>query len=63
MPRLLKKILNESELGGYLAPHFSPSKVGTSNLLLMYSTICKEVGKKYDVCFALLSKVNMKSKK
>ncbi|XP_056634672.1 ectopic P granules protein 5 homolog [Diorhabda sublineata] len=56
MPRLLQKILQDSNLGEYLAPHFSPCNVGTSNLLLMYSTICKEIGQKYDVAFALLSK-------
>lgn len=57
MPRLLQQILNEPNLSEYLAPHFSPSNVGTANLLLMYNTISKEIGQKYDVTFALLSKV------
>ncbi|XP_044253867.1 ectopic P granules protein 5 homolog isoform X2 [Tribolium madens] len=56
MPRLLEKILKEPALGGYLAPHFSPSNVGTVNLLYMYSRICQEIGNNYDVAFALLSK-------
>lgn len=57
MPRLLQKILHEPNLSEYMSPHFSPSNVGTANLLLMYSTISNEIGKKYDVSFALLSKV------
>ena len=57
MPRLLERILKEPALGGYLAPHFSPSNIGTANLLYMYSTICQEIGSNYDVAFALLSKV------
>lgn len=57
MPRLLDKILKEPSLGSYLAPHFSPSNVGTVNLLYMYSKICQEIGNNYDVAFALLSKV------
>ncbi|XP_028134145.1 ectopic P granules protein 5 homolog isoform X1 [Diabrotica virgifera virgifera] len=60
MPRLLQRILQDSNLGEYLAPHFSPCNVGTANLLLMYSTICKEVGK-YDVAFALLSKFEIEN--
>ncbi|XP_063908736.1 ectopic P granules protein 5 homolog [Zophobas morio] len=56
MPRLLERILKEPALGGYLAPHFSPSNIGTANLLYMYSTICQEIGSNYDVAFALLSK-------
>ncbi|CAG9823224.1 unnamed protein product [Phaedon cochleariae] len=56
MPRLLQKILKEPNCGQYLAPHFCPSNVGSANLLLMYSTICKEMGQKYDIAFALLSK-------
>lgn len=59
MPRLLDKILKEPNFGGYLAPHFSPSKVGTNTLLSMYSTISKEIGQKYDVAFALLSKFDI----
>lgn len=58
MPRLLEKILKEPQLGGHLAPHFSPYNVGTANLLYMYKTICDEIGQKYDVAFALLSKVS-----
>ncbi|CAH0560105.1 unnamed protein product [Brassicogethes aeneus] len=61
MPRLLDRILKEPNLGGYLAPHFSPSKVGTINLLTMYSTISKEIGQKYDIAFALLSKFEVET--
>ncbi|CAH1956914.1 unnamed protein product [Acanthoscelides obtectus] len=61
MPRLLNKILKEPDLGGHLAPHFSPKNVGSSNLLLMYNTICKEIGSKYDVAFALLSKFDIET--
>nr|CAH7757239.1 unnamed protein product [Callosobruchus chinensis] len=61
MPRLLNKILSEPNLGGHLAPHFSPAKVGSSSLLLMYNTICKEIGSKYDVAFALLSKFDIET--
>lgn len=57
MPRLLERILEEPAIGGYLAPHFSPSNIGTVNLLYMYSKISDEIGKNYDVAFALLSKV------
>ncbi|RZB40249.1 ectopic P granules protein 5 -like, partial [Asbolus verrucosus] len=48
MPRLLEKILKEPILGSYLAPHFSPSDIGSANLLYMYSTICQEIGNNYD---------------
>lgn len=58
-PRLLNKILEEPSLGVYLAPHFSPANIGTANFLLMYSTISKEIGQKYDLIFALLSKVSL----
>lgn len=56
MPRLLEKIIKEPNLGVYLAPHFSPSDVGTANLLFMYGQICREISNNYDVAFALLSK-------
>ncbi|KAG5874036.1 hypothetical protein JTB14_007998 [Gonioctena quinquepunctata] len=56
MPRLLQNILKDSNLAQYLAPHFSPSNVGTASLLLMYSTISNEIGQKYDISFAILSK-------
>lgn len=59
MPRLLHKILNEPHLSEYLAPHFSPINLRTGNLLLMYENISKEIRKKYDVTFALLSKVSV----
>lgn len=57
MPRLLKKILEEPCLGEYLIPHFTPSDVGTTNLLEMYAVISDKICQKCDVNFSLLSKV------
>lgn len=59
MPRLLNKILQEPNLGMYLAPHFDPSDVGIANFLLMYSTVSKDMSDKYDIAFALLSKFDV----
>lgn len=59
LPRLLQWILKEPNLGSFLAPHFSPVNIGTSNILLMYSTICTEIAQKYDISFALLSKFDI----
>ncbi|KAJ8949813.1 hypothetical protein NQ318_000511, partial [Aromia moschata] len=56
MPRLLQRILKEPSSAVYLSPHFSMTNVGTANLLLMYGTICKEIGQKFDTTFTLLSK-------
>lgn len=61
MPRLLQKILKEPNLGCYLAPHFSPNNVSTVNFLYMYGTISKEIGQKYDITFALLSKFEIEN--
>ncbi|KAL3265469.1 hypothetical protein HHI36_009673, partial [Cryptolaemus montrouzieri] len=59
MPRLLGRILKEPCLSEYLSPHFSPSNVCTANLLIMYKSISQEIGQKYDVSFALLSKFDV----
>ncbi|CAG9856312.1 unnamed protein product [Phyllotreta striolata] len=61
MPRLLNKILQDPKASEHLAPHFSPGDAGTANLLLMYSTICRDMGRKHDVAFALLSKFEIEN--
>ncbi|KAF7282452.1 hypothetical protein GWI33_002679 [Rhynchophorus ferrugineus] len=61
MARLLQSILKEPNYAVYLAPHFSPANIGTSNMLLTYSTIIKEMSKRYDISFALLSKFEIKN--
>ncbi|XP_050307718.1 ectopic P granules protein 5 homolog [Anthonomus grandis grandis] len=59
MPRLLQWILKKPTLGAYIAPYFLPNNSGTSNMLLMYSTITKEMSKNYDVIVALISRFDM----
>ncbi|XP_045481046.1 ectopic P granules protein 5 homolog [Harmonia axyridis] len=57
--RLLDTILEEPNLGEFLAPHFAPGNTGTANLLLMYEKISNEIGQKYEISFALLSKFDI----
>ncbi|KAF2894637.1 hypothetical protein ILUMI_11535 [Ignelater luminosus] len=58
-PRLLNKILEEPSVVHLLTPHFSPVNVGTTNFLHMYSTVCNDVGQRYDIVFSLLSKFDI----
>ncbi|KAL1505767.1 hypothetical protein ABEB36_005253 [Hypothenemus hampei] len=56
MPRLLELVFKKPNLGGYIAPYFSPKNCGSANMLFMYSKITKEMSSKYEIVFALLSK-------
>ncbi|KAF5285353.1 hypothetical protein FQA39_LY04452 [Lamprigera yunnana] len=57
--RLLNKILEQPHFVCLLAPHFSPVNIGTTNFLHMYSTICNDIGQRFEIIFPLLSKFDI----